>query len=746
MACQASQESRQSIDAFIVGPHLLVRSSTTTWLKRLPRERLHGMKSFFEPKSIGVAGVSTDPDKLGSIIFSNLVENSKKGLLRASVYALNPAHERIGDNPCYPSISALPEIPELLVIAVPESQTVALVKSAAEAGVKAAAIITGGYAEVGRGEAEKQIGKLAAKHGMRILGPNTIGLVDTWSGVDSLFLRQTKRLPNGEEIVSMLKPLRGEVAIITQSGHLGEVIAEELAANGVGIRALVGTGNQADVSIEDVVEYFGADQKTKVIAVYLEGVRDGKRFMETAAAAVKKKPVIAFKVGKSTAGARAALTHTASIVGDYEVYRAAFGQSGIIEARSLQELIDFVISLLMLPRSTGNRLVIITNAGGVGAIAADEAARLGLRVEPPGPRARRMFKSEYGTAGFAANASLGNPIDLTASVTSDEFVKAVGLFTAQPQYDLALVLPTHQAPGMGPDVAERLADVIAKCGKPVACSVIGSSPLASRIYDGLMARRIPSYLTPEQGVSALAAMSRYVSAKASAREKTTLGPGIRRIRQGAGPLAQEEIGDLLRSYGILQPRSVMVRSRKDLAKLRRLRFPVACKLISPSIIHKSDVGGVATDVRDEGGAGLVFGRFEELAAEKRVPFGGVLVQEMARGVELILGGLRDPTFGPVLMVGLGGTNAELLREFRLAVAPVSPKQALRILVSGKLGAMLKVYRGSPAVDVGSLSRIVSNFSHIMVQNPHVDQMEVNPLMASGKGALAVDTRVVLSGR
>ena len=715
--------------------------------RELARDRLDGMKSFFEPKSIAVAGVSKDPHKLGSIIFTNLIENTKTGLLKATVYALNPAHNRIGDQPCYPSIGALPEVPELLVVAVPESQTVPLVKTAAESGVKAAVMITGGYAEVGRADVEERIGRLASRHGMRVLGPNTIGLVDTWSGVDSLFLRPTKRLSTGEEIVSMLKPLKGEIAIITQSGHLGEVIAEELAANGVGIRALVGTGNQLDVSIEDVIQYFANDENTRVIAVYLEGIRDGRRFMKIAASVVKTKPVVVFKVGKTGVGARAALTHTASIVGDYEVYRAALKQSGVIEASTFRELVDHSISLLMLPRRAGNRVVIITNAGGVGAIAADEAARIGLRVEPPQPQTRRRFRAEFRAAPFVANASLSNPIDLTASVSSDEFVRVVELFVNLSEYDLALVLPTHHAPGMGPDIAERLSGVILKSGKPVACSVIGNSPLASEIHSEFMSRRIPSFPTPEQGVGALAVMAEYARSKAGARGPEPLKEGrAHRFGQKRGPLPQGDVRTLMRSYGLAEPESMTVRTSRDLAGLKRFHFPAACKLLSNRLLHKTDVGGVVVDVAGAAEAELVFRRFAKLAARRHLPFEGMLVQEMVKGVEIILGGVRDPTFGPVVMVGLGGTYTELLRGFSLAVAPITPREAQEMVGGGMVGQVLTGYRGGPRVSVKRFSKVVSDFSRIMAENPQIEQMEVNPLMASGGSVLAVDTRVLLSGR
>jgi len=706
---------------------------------------VRGMRSFFEPKSIAVAGVSADPNKLGSIIFANMVENSEKGILKARVYAINPARDRIGNRPCYPSIRGLPETPELLVVAVPEAQTVAVIREAATSGVKAAVMITGGYAEVGKGDVEKRIGKLAAEHGMRILGPNTIGLVDTWSGVDSLFLRQTKVLPDGSQVVSMLKPLRGEIAIITQSGHLGEAVAEELAANGVGARAIVGTGNQLDVSVEDAISYFADDRHTRVVAVYLEGLRDGRRFMETAAYAARKKPLIVFKVGKTGVGARAALTHTASLVGDYEVYRAAFRQSGVIEAASLQELVDYSVSLLMLPWAGGRRLVIVTNAGGVGAIAADEASKVGLKVEPPSSESRRKLVSAFEGQAFASNASFSNPVDLTASVTTDQFVRAVGLASGLEEYDLALVLPTHHAPGMNHDVAEKLSEVISKTGKPVVSCVIGNSELASRIHKELMAKGIPSFPTPERGARALAAVAEYAEASRMAPRPDVLPKKrVRRFSRKRGPLPPTEVSGLLRSYGIDEPKSIVLRSTKDLGRLKRFRFPAACKLLSGGALHKTDIGGVVINVRSESEAEQILDRFKKLAAGKRIRFEGMLVQEMVHsGVELILGGTLDPTFGPVVILGLGGTYTELLHDFGLAVAPLTPQEARRMLIGERIGRVLGGYRGGPRVNVGRLCKVVSDFSRIMVENQEIEQMEVNPLIATSGCIFSVDARVIL---
>ncbi len=695
---------------------------------------------------MAVAGVSTDPDKLGSIIFANLLANAKKGLLKASVYALNPAHDRIGDQPCYPKIGALPETPELLIVAVPLALTLDLVKEAADAGVKAVVMITSGYSEVGKGDQEKEIGRVAASRGMRILGPNTIGVVDTRSGVDSLFLRSTKSLPGGGAVVSMLKPLEGKVTIISQSGHLGEIISEKLAVSGIGIRALVGTGNQLDVSVEDVIQYFADDEHTAVIAVYIEGLRDGRSFMRAAAYAAKRKPLVVFKVGKTSVGARAALTHTASLVGNYDVYRAAFRQSGVVEATSFQEMEDYCISLSMVARTAGRRLAIVTNAGGVGAIAADEAERSGLRVEPMGADDERRFRLEFKGAGFISNASLRNPIDLTASASTDEFVRATEAVLALPAYDLALVIPTHQTPAIGYDIATKLGEVVSKAKKPVCMCVIGEADLAVKIQHEFMARGIPSFPTPERAVRALAAVPISQNLAKSARAPDRFRPKRPLVsRRPSGSVPQPQVSRLLRSYGIGQARSVLVRSSRDLKKLKNLTFPVACKLLSKGLVHKTDVGGVVLDVKGVDQVESALTRLKKLAGTKKLAFDGVLVQEMVKyGIEVILGENRDPTFGSVLILGLGGVYTEVIQDYSLAIAPVTPEEVEEMIAGGRLGKVLDGYRGGPRVNLEKLAHVVSRFSRIMLDYPQIEQMEVNPLMVTKDKVLSVDARIILA--
>ena len=701
------------------------------------------MKSFFAPNSIAVAGISADPDKLGSIIFTNLLENRKNGLLKASVFGLNPAYDRIGNEPCYPDIKSLPETPDLLIVAVPESLTLGLIKEAAKAGVKAAIIIAAGYAEIGKVEVEAEIKKVASKHGMRIMGPNTIGVVDPWSGVDSLFLRPTKKLPGGGSVASMLKPLKGEIAMVSQSGYLSQAFAEELAANGVGVRALVGTGNQLDVSVEDVIQYFADDQHTKVIAVYLEGVRDGRKFMEATSYASERKPVVVYKVGKSDVGARAALTHTASMVGDYDVYRAAFRQTRVVEAGSLQELVDFAMALLMLPRRSGNRLAVLTNAGGVGAVAADEAQRVGLLVERLDAPSQRRLRSVVEGAGFVPNSSFLNPIDVTATAPTADFARIAEAMMELPEVDAGIILPTHQTPAIGPEVATLLAPALLKSGKPVCACVLGNSELAAKIHREFLANGIPSFPTPERAVRALAALVIYSTSSKEWEPRVSHGrPARFRVRRGALP--PRDVGALLRAYGITEPKSIVVKSAIEIERLGRFGFPVACKLLSPTVVHKTDVGGVALNVRDRDEAARAFARFQKLASRHHVRFDGMLVQEMIEGgVELLLGGTRDVIFGPTVVLGLGGTYTELIRERAVAVAPLTEQEVRRIMITERMSQVLGGYRRGQKASVGRLCKVVSDFSRIMVDNPSIGQMEINPLIVTKDTAVAVDARVVL---
>ncbi len=704
---------------------------------------LAGIKSFFEPRSITVVGVSTDQSKLSSIIYHNLLRNRKRGTLKASVYPLNPSHARVGELPCYPDFDSLPEAPELVVVAIPASFAAAAVKDSAKAGAKAAVLITGGFAEAGRKVPEQELLAEARRRGVRLLGPNTIGLLDTYSGVDTLFLRTTKKLSSGKEVVSVLRPLRGGVAVITQSGHLGEIVSEELRANRVGLRALVGTGNQLDVSTEDMISYFANDSRCDVIAVYLEGVKDGRRFIQVASAAVKRKPIIVFKMGKTRAGARAALTHTASIVGDYDVYRAAFRAAGVIEAESLQELLDYCLTFSMLKQRPGSRLLISTNAGGAGAVAADEAELDGLDVRPLRKATANLVRHCLAGVTSSSTLPLGNPMDLTATVGTESFVRATGVALAAPYYDMAVVLPTHQTPAVTPDIARLMGDCLLQSGKPASVCVMGKSELASMIQDEFLERGIPSFPTPERAVRSMAALSEY-----SILRRNPKPLPIRQFKVHSQPFSAIEgymswqaTDALMDQYKIQRPKFVILPPDSDDAAAVHLKFPLACKLLSPGLAHKTDVGGVILNVTNLDGLNSAVIKLKALASSLKIKFEGVLVQEMVSdGIELLLGATRDVVFGPTVTLGAGGKYAELIRRYAVAIAPLNVGQARQLSTMTMIGKQLGGFRGGPRKTY-ELARVVSRFSRILCENPQIGQIEINPLIVTARGFSAVDVRV-----
>jgi acyl-CoA synthetase (NDP forming) len=708
---------------------------------------MHGLSSFFSPDSIAVVGVSDDPKKVASIIYSKLQLSAARGSLKAEVYPVNPHYTSIAGKPCYPDLESLPKAPELLIIAVPVASTLDLVKSAIRKGVKAIIVISGGFGEAGRANLEDEIASIARTGGVRILGPNTIGLLDTLSGMDTLFLPNIKVLPDGREVASLLPPLKGGVVIVTQSGHLGEVVAEELRSNNVGVRAIVGVGNQLDVSVEDVLEHFADDEQTRVIAVYLEGVKQGRRFMLKAAEASLKKPVLVYKLGKTEVGARAALTHTASMVGNYEVYRAAFKQSGLLEVESLEGLVDDCIAFSMLPEARGNRVAILTNAGGTGAIAADESARLGLDVRPPSGQLVGRLKREFAKASFSGIMNMGNPLDLTATATTDEFETAFGILAASREYDMVLVFPTHQPATMDFHIVGRMVSIAKSAGKPVVVGSMGRSELAELFHMGFLSQGMPSYRTPERCVRALHALAEYRDRRGSAKVPE---PKVKReslpwleSRTGFLPVALNE--RLLRRYEIPYAKSVTLRSRAEVdVVLKALRFPLVLKLISGQLVHKSDVGGVILGVKDELS---LLSAFSELKARSKalgVPFSGVLAQEMVpKGAELILGATRDSVFGPSMVFGLGGIYTEILKDYSIAIGAVSATRAVA-LIEGRMKSVLNGYRGGVAVDRKKLARVVSSFSLILEENPAISQMEINPLMVTANEVVAVDVRTLIA--
>ena len=425
------------------------------------------MHTFFEPRAVAVIGASRRTMKAGHIIFKNFVINKRRNLFKANLYPVNPNEKTIQGFPCYPSITDIKEEVDLAVIVVPAKIVPKVMQEAATKGVKAAVIITSGFSEVGNHELEEEVTAIAKNAGIRVLGPNCLGVYDSKTGVDMLFLPETKTLTTGDEVVATPRPMPGPIAIVTQSGAFGAAALDYLTGKQMGISKFVSFGNNTDVTASEMLTYLLHDSSTQVILFYAESIDNGREFMRVARKVTCKKPIVALKVGKSEAGARAAASHTGSIAGSDEIYSSAFKQVGVLRAMDLEEFFDMGKALAFQPPVAGRNVAVITDAGGPGIMAVDECVAQGLNVKRLSDETIEKFevlKREGKIPRFATNL---NPVDLTGSVTSEMFERGTRILLEDPEIHGLIVLGLHHLPALQEDFVDRVADLTKNCTKPV---------------------------------------------------------------------------------------------------------------------------------------------------------------------------------------------------------------------------------------------------------------------------------------
>lgn len=697
---------------------------------------------FFNPQSVAVIGASRDTHKLGYGVVRNLHDYHYRG----KIFPVNPKAREVLGYPCYPSISAVPEAVELAIVVVPARYVVPTIQECGEAGVPAAVVVSGGFSEIGpEGEArEKVLQETAARYNLRLLGPNCIGTIDTHTPVNTTF------------VVGM--PRAGDIAFVSQSGAVVAAVIDWALGAGVGFSRLVSLGNSADVNETELLAEMAADPQSRVITGYLEGVADGRAFLQVACEAALIKPVIMLKVGRGEGGAQAVASHTGALAGSAEAYDAAFRKAGVLGASSLEELFDWGRALAWQPLPQGTRVAVLTNAGGPGILAVDALEAAGLTLAPLSEETR-----DYLASRCPPHASVRNPVDILAGSGPGTYARALDALLADETVDAAVVIQAPQDWFYPTSLAEVIGEVAAGSKKPVLACIMGLASTADAL-NILHRRRIPNYAFPERVASTLAAMVARRRWLDSPPGKPTemeglIVPGAQETAQAVTARAAEsgdqvltwaDTSHLLRTYGVRTPAEALADTADQAVQVADdMGYPVALKIVSPDITHKSDIGGVVVGVSGRDQVRAAFERIVTAARqhEPEAVIEGVLVQEMiSGGLEVIVGWKRDPQFGPTLLVGSGGIEVELVRDVAVGIAPLTDSEANLMLDETLVGRRLTGWRGAPPADRAAVVDALLRLSQMALDLPQVAELEINPLrvLADGEGIYAVDGRGILA--
>jgi len=715
--------------------------------KRHAAATVASLKPILTPTSVAVIGVSRDPAGLGRRIFDNLVKNEFHGRL----YPVNAIVHDIGTFRCLPSARLLPEPVDLAVVVVPAAHVDEVVDDCAAAGVKSLVVITAGFAEAGVEGQRRQAALVATTraHGMRLIGPNCMGVLNTHPDV-RLNASFADRLPP-----------RGRLALASQSGGLGLAILQLAAERHIGLSTFVSLGNKADVSGNDLLQYGEHDQETSVLLLYLESFGNPRRFGQLARAIGRSKPIVAVKSGRTGAGSRAAGSHTAGLASSETAVEALFQQSGIIRADTIGEMFDIGTCLDLQPLPPGSRVAIVSNAGGPGILAADACEAAGLQVVP-------LSETTRGGLGAAvpSGASLTNPVDLVASAGPDAFRQSVTRLLAAPEVDALVVIHTPIDPAGSEAVVQGIAAGVAAArhagssNKPVLACLMAQTVPSTPIRAG--DEQIPVYPFPEQAARALAKAARYAHWRTTspghfwsfdeihADEARGLCRDVVAAR-GRTWLSAEELRRVLYAFGLPLAAGSVARSEDEAAAIASiLGFPVVLKLSAPPLLHKTDANVVRLHLTTEKAVRAAWHEIVRNAAAALEAEGrtlapgslGILIQPMFSGVETIIGLTEDPTFGPLVAFGLGGVSVEVLQDVAFRMAPLTDKDADGLLGEVRGAPLLRGFRGRPAVDFQALRDVLLRVSLMGVLVPEIRELDLNPVIAlpDGHGCRIVDAR------
>src|SRR6266704_1428454 len=694
------------------------------------------LQAIFSPRSIAVIGASRHPGKIGYEILRNLIVNEYQGIL----YPVNPNAIGIHGIRAYPSVLEVPEPVELAVITVPADLVLEAAEACGKKGVKGLVVITAGFREVGGAgiEREARLLALCRQYDLTMIGPNCMGVINTHPDVrmDATF--------------APTPPLRGGISLVTQSGALGIAILEHAKTLGVGFAKFCSLGNKAQVSLNDLLQMWRGDPDTRIILAYIENFGNPKNFVQIARATTKDKPVIAVKSGRSEAGSRAAASHTGSLGGSDLAAEAVFAQTGVLRAASIEELFDFAMAFSLQPLPRGNRVAIVSDAGGPAIMCVDELVAQGLR----------LADLDAGTVEFMRTwappeASLRNPIDLTPQASLDDYRKALDAVLRDDAVDAAIAIYVPPVRVDEVEVARAIWQTAEQRGKPVLCNFLGRTEESPGFVE-LVKHSVPSYLFPESAARALGAMHRYAKYRAREDGETRTFPVDRRraaevLRrahdEGRTMLRDAEALDVLDAYGIRIARSRFVADLDTLpAAAKDIGYPVVLKATGPGLVHKTDLRAVILDVRTQKdlleGATQVRDRLREAGTA----FDGYVVQEfVGGGKEVILGMTRDKVDVPFRVFGLGGIYVEYLKDVAFGLPPLTDRDAMRMIESLRTYPLLRGVRGEAPSDVVALVDAILRLGQLVLDFESIQEIDLNPVVAleAGNGYRVVDARIIL---
>jgi len=694
------------------------------------------MQDLITPSTIAIIGASRSAGKVGHELVANLIAGKYKG----KIIPVNPSATEILGIKCYPNLRAYGNKIDLALIAVPTPIVKNAVEESIEAGAGSIVIITAGFKETGHkgAELEKEIADICKSRNVRLLGPNCLGLINTHHNMNASFARKM--------------PKQGGISVISQSGALCTAILDWAAGRHLGLAKLISMGNKADLTETDFLSYFAEDKETNVIVGYLESITSGNDFIKKAEQASSKKPVIIFKAGITQAGVKAASSHTGSLAGADIAYGAAFKRSGIIRAETFEALFDYAVAFAMQPLPKGDRVAIITNAGGPGIMAADAVEMAGMKVTTLASGTATALREK-----LPAAASVNNPIDVLGDADPERYVMAVNAAQDDESVDAIVVILTPQAMTKPAETARAIASC-SRREKPILVSFMGGEDVMPG-REELVASYLPDYPSPERAVAAIKAMVDYaVWIKRPPRVVTRFPVNrhrvhriiTRHIRMGLRQIGEADAKEILRAYNFNVPDGKIARDPNEAIEIaNKIGYPVAMKIVSPDIIHKSDVGGVRLNL-DSPSAIMDAFDLMMLRISQRVPkahIQGVYIEKMCkRGKEVILGMIRDPQFGPMLMFGLGGIFVEVMKDVSFYIAPITENEAMQMLQSTKSFALLKGVRGQASVDFSAIATSLQRISQLVNDFPKITEMDINPFIVGevGSESIAADARITLS--